>query len=101
MRSIRIIYVHSVLLNVILIRDISEGWNFTVHVENDFGEVDEYLSCIRLLDIVFKEFTDRLKDIDNIVCMVGDHGPSFTSMMAVDLKSDYGWLLRTSVPFAI
>lgn len=87
--------------------DLNERDLDTVHAENDFGEydeeVDEYLSCIRLSDIAFKEFTDRLKDIDRdiIVCMVGDHGPSFTSKMAGDSESDQSWLLRTSVPFVI
>lgn len=87
--------------------DLNERDLDTVHAENDFGEydeeVDEYLSCIRLSDIAFKEFTDRLKDIDRdiIVCMVGDHGPSSTSKMAGDLESNQSWLLRTSVPFVI
>lgn len=89
------------------------GWDLNdreldiVHAKNDFGEydedVDEYLSCIRLSDMAFKEFTDQLKEIDRdiVVCMVGDHGPSFTSKMTEDIESDDSWLLRTSVPFVI
>lgn len=89
------------------------GWNLnereldTVHAKNDFGEydeeVDEYLSCIRLSDLAFKEFTDQLKTIDRdvIVCMVGDHGPHMTGKIAEDSESEETLLLRTSVPFVI
>lgn len=83
--------------------DLNESSLDTVHAENDFGEydgeIDEYLSCIRMSDRAFKEFTSQLKNInrDIIVCMVGDHGPHLIDKIAEDSES----LLRISVPFVI
>lgn len=79
----------------------------SVHALNDFGEyneqINEYLSCIHLSDIAFKDFIEQLKDYDRdiIVCMVGDHGPTLANKILGDSKSDKEFLLRTSVPFII
>lgn len=87
--------------------DLNESSLDTVHAENDFGEydgeIDEYLSCIRLSDCAFKKFTSQLKNIDRdiIVCMVGDHGPHLTGKIAENPESEETFLLRTSVPFVI
>ncbi|WP_373262447.1 LTA synthase family protein [Hungatella hathewayi] len=55
----------------------------TVHLKNDFGDytekINEYLSCISQSDIAFKELTDYFLTVERpvIICMVGDHAPSF------------------------
>lgn len=73
------------------------GWDMnppeadTVHALGNFGEyqeqVNEYLSCVRLSDIAFKNLTEYFKTVDRpvIVCMVGDHSPTFASAI-VDSK---------------
>ena len=55
-----------------------------VHVENYTGsysqeELNEYLSCISLSDQAFTKLCDYFRTVDRnvIVCMVGDHSPSF------------------------
>ena len=56
-----------------------------VHVQEDFGAytdmMNEFLSCIYLTDQSFKELTDYFSSVDRpvIICMVGDHGPTFAS----------------------
>lgn len=55
----------------------------TVRVQNDFGEytsqVNEYLSSLRLSDIELVNLLSYFENVNRpvIVCMVGDHGPSF------------------------
>ena len=78
-----------------------------VHTLNDFGEyndqVNEYLSSIYMTDTAFKDFTDVLKEIDRkiIVCMVGDHCPSFAKeIVDEEYELDRELLLR-STPFVI
>ena len=86
--------------------DSNESELDSVHVLGDYGEdterINEYLSCIRLTDQAFQDFTDRLKEIDRrvIVCMVGDHGPSFKSQLR-ESSSDEAYLLHVSTPFVI
>jgi phosphoglycerol transferase MdoB-like AlkP superfamily enzyme len=78
-----------------------------VHALNDYAEydkqVDEYLSCIRLSDQAFKDFTDSLQSFDRdiIVCMVGDHGPDLAAKIMDDPNSAQSYILRTCVPFVI
>lgn len=60
----------------------------TVKVENDFGEntsqTNEYLSSLRLSDIELVKLLDYFETVDKpvIVCMLGDHGPSFAKLIA-------------------
>ncbi len=90
------------------------GWDLnppevdTVHVADDFAEytaeINEYLSSIRLSDIAFKEFTEYFKKLDRsiLICMVGDHCPSFASNIVNDRYSESQKQLRLrSVPFVI
>jgi len=62
---------------------LDEDSNDTVHVLNDLGEytdeVNEFLSCVSLSDRAFKELTDYFLNYDRdvVICMVGDHAPSF------------------------
>jgi len=57
-------------------------------VRNDFGDntarVNEYLSCISLSDKAFGELTAYFSGVERpvIVCMVGDHAPSFAASLA-------------------
>lgn len=88
------------------------GWNQnkeeldTVHVLGDFGEItkqmNEYLSCIRLTDQAFQDFTEQLQEIDRkiIVCMVGDHAPSFYNQLPENTTGNIH-LLCVSTPFVI
>lgn len=89
------------------------GWEMNekdsdiVHAINDFGEydeqVDEFLSCISLSDSAFKDFTDKLQEADRdvIVCMVGDHCPSFTGKLVDEQYKKDRELLLTCTPFVI
>lgn len=80
----------------------------TVHALNDFGEydeqVDEFLTCIYLSDRAFKELTDYFSQVNRpvIICMMGDHAPSFASSI-VDVKysGDESALLLRRVPLLI
>ena len=64
----------------------------TVHVSEDYGEytqiINEYLSCIRLSDIAFKDLTDYFRSVDKsvIICMLGDHSPVFADRI---VDADY------------
>ncbi len=59
----------------------------TVHTRRDFGDmtddVDEYLTSIQLSDQALGELTDYFDSVDRpvILCMVGDHAPSFISQL--------------------
>lgn len=63
--------------------DLLEPENYTVHVtDSDFemtDTVNEYLTSISLSDEAFFELTEYFKNVDRdvIICMVGDHSPSF------------------------
>lgn len=59
-----------------------------IHTKKDFGNyterVNEYLTGIYLSDLAFKELTDYFSEQERpvIICMVGDHCPSFASEIA-------------------
>lgn len=81
----------------------------TVHTQNDFGDrtddVNEYLSSVRLSFQAFKELTDYFASVDRdvIICMVGDHAPSFVSSLPANTDceiDDTGINLRC-VPYVI
>lgn len=87
--------------------DINERKFDTVHVSNNYGElnevIDEYLTGIRMSDAAFKYLTDQLKKYDKnvIVCMVGDHSPSFAKDIVELEHSSGSSLLLRSTPFII
>ncbi|MBE5956547.1 MAG: LTA synthase family protein [Lachnospiraceae bacterium] len=64
----------------------------SVHVNEDFGDLtddlNEYLSSIKLTGDAFKKLTDYYETVDRdvIICMVGDHAPSFIT--SLESKSD-------------
>lgn len=88
--------------------DMNDSQYDTVHAVNDFGEydgmVDEFLTCISQSDQAFKELTDYFSQVDRpvIVCMLGDHAPSFAASI-VDEKysNDERNLLLRKVPLLI
>ena len=78
-----------------------------VHVLNYTGDVEkelnEYLSCIYLSDLAFKELTEYFSEQEQpvIVCMVGDHAPNIVREVAdVDSSQERGILARAT-PFIV
>ncbi len=88
------------------------GWDLnaesedTVHVLGDFGEynddINEYLSCIKKSDEAFEALTEYFaaKDRPVIICMVGDHCPSFAEALAEGSGIERTMKLR-STPYVI
>ncbi len=88
------------------------GWDLNseiqdiVHSLTDFGEytddMNEFLSCIRKSDEAFKSLTEYFEDSDRdvIICMVGDHAPSFAVELLEDIDMDKTFALR-STPYVI
>ena len=68
----------------------------TVHTQKDFGEltdeVNEFLSSIYLSCQAFKELTNYYSTVDRdvIICMVGDHAPSFVSSLPAKKDREIG-----------
>lgn len=81
----------------------------TVHVQNDFGsltdDVDEYLSSLELSAQAFRELTEHYTESDRkvIICMVGDHAPSFiTSLPAKSgMTFEESEIAKRLVPYVI
>ncbi len=88
--------------------DFNEAEYDTVHVTQSefemFDMINEYLTCISLSDEAFFELTSYLKTVDRrvIVCMVGDHCPSFAGEIAsTDLSLEEKALRLRETPFYI
>lgn len=85
--------------------NISDDENDLVHVQNDFGEynsrINEYLTSISLSDEAFLNLTEYFSQVDRpvIVCMLGDHSPSFARNL-VESGPENDLLLR-KVPLLI
>lgn len=80
----------------------------TVHVQGDYGsltdDLNEYLSSVQLSAEAFHFLTDYYLKQDRpvIICMVGDHQPSFVPDLPLDgLSEEEEALQRRIVPFAI
>lgn len=77
-----------------------------VHVSGYDGEIEkelnEYLSCIHLSDIAFKELTEYYSEQERpaILCMVGDHAPNFVREIA-EIDSPEKEILARATPFII
>ncbi len=88
------------------------GWDLnpededTVHSLTDFGDytddMNEFLSCVKKSDEAFKRLTEYFEssDRDVIICMVGDHAPSFAVELLGDIDMEETFALR-STPFVI
>lgn len=78
----------------------------TVHTLTDFGDltddVNEYLSSVSLSAQAFVELTDHLSDSDRkvIICMVGDHAPSFITSISDNNRPNISFYER-AVPYVI
>ena len=93
--------------DILFIDDFKREWEVnpeelnTVSVENDFGVyremTEEYLSCLQRTDVAWKELIDYFETVEEptIVCMVGDHAPSFA-----DTLSKY-WSGKTDEELAV
>lgn len=88
--------------------DMNDAEEDVVHVNNEWGEyeedINEFLSCIRLSDIAFGELVDYFKNVERevVICMVGDHSPSFaTKIIDEKYSEDEKNLLLRSTPFVI
>lgn len=82
--------------------------NDRIHAQTDYGEldsiVDEYLTCMDYSDEAFLSFTEYFSTTERpvIICMLGDHSPSFAPSIADPaLSSDEQALLLRSVPMVI
>ena len=81
----------------------------TVHVLGDYGELtddlNEYLTGIQMSAEAIGALTDRLAKSDRptIVCMVGDHAPSFIQELTpkAGMTSDEMEIVARSVPYMI
>lgn len=88
--------------------DTNPSTSALVHTSLDYGEythsINEYLSCIHLTDIAFKNLTDYYSQIDRdvIICMVGDHAPWFSEFITDDnLSETEKKMLLRSTPYVI
>lgn len=79
-----------------------------VHSLRDYGEytdlINEFLTCIYMSDEAFKGLTDYFSDVDRpvIICMLGDHAPSFSSSIVDEKYTGYDKSLQLrKVPLVI
>ena len=81
----------------------------TIHVQGDFGsltdDLNEYLSSLQLSAEAFRSITDYFseKERNVIVCMVGDHAPSFISELPAKkaMSFEESEIAKRTVPFVI
>ena len=81
----------------------------TVHVGSDFGkltdDLNEYLSSVELSGAAFQELIASFAASDRnvIVCMVGDHAPSFVSELPLrgPLSLEESEIAKRTVPYVI
>lgn len=81
----------------------------TVHVKEDFGgltdDINEYLSSVKLSGEAFKALTEYYEKVDRdvIICMVGDHAPSFIKELSArdDLEIGDDTINKRSVPYVL
>ena len=89
------------------------GWDMNppekdiVHAKADFGvydaEIDEYLSCVALSDAAFGKLVNYYKTVDRdvIICMVGDHAPSWIKEVQKPTEDKFEKTLVCATPFVI
>ena len=86
--------------------DINDASYDLISVSEDFGDytddINEFMSCISLTDQSFKELTEYFEnsDRDVIICMVGDHCPSFATELLGEIGLDETFGLR-STPYVL
>lgn len=84
------------------------GWELNeedldlINTKKDFGvytdDISEFQSCISLSDQAFHELTQYFSQSDRpvIVCMVGDHAPSFATELIDKIDMDKTFALRST-----
>lgn len=80
----------------------------TVHLKDYVGtypeeELNEYLTCIRMSDQAFVSLCDYFQSVDRpvIVCMVGDHSPSFINSVTTRDLGEETKIRQAAVPFVM
>lgn len=80
----------------------------TVHLKEYVGaypeeELNEYLSCIRMSDQAFVSLCDYFQSVDRpvIVCMVGDHSPSFIDNVTTRDLGAETQIRQAAMPFVM
>lgn len=88
------------------------GWDINpkeediISVSEDFGDntdiVSEFLSCVKLSDKAFRDLTKYFENSDRevIICMVGDHAPSFATELVENIDLETTFNLRTT-PYVV
>lgn len=86
--------------------ELNEDSADTVHSLTDFGDytddVNEFLTGIRMSDEAFKKLTEYFETVDRpvVVCMVGDHAPSFAQELNTNRSEETVFKLR-STPYVM
>lgn len=86
--------------------DINNPEHDLITVEGNFGEytddISEFQSCMKLSDDAFRELTEYFEDSERevIICMVGDHCPSFATNLLGEIDMDETFALR-STPYVL
>ncbi len=81
----------------------------TVHVLEDFGkltdDVNEFLTSIRMSAEAFRELTEHYaaSDRPTIICMLGDHAPSFLTKLPADpgRSEEENEIAKRTVPYVV
>ncbi len=81
----------------------------TVHVGRDYGElneeINEYLTSVAMSGDAFAELTEYFASVDRpvIVCMLGDHAPSFIDEIesTIPRSDDEKAIAERSVPYVV
>ncbi len=81
----------------------------TIHIDQDFGDmtddVDEYMTSVKMSVEAFEWLTEYFSRIDRhvIICMVGDHAPSFISNLPTNRQMTYeeSEISKRVVPYII
>ena len=86
--------------------DLNSDSEDIIRISKDFGDytddISEFQSCISLSDKAFKELTEYFEKSDRnvIICMVGDHAPSFATGLLDDIDMEKTFALR-STPYVV
>ncbi len=86
--------------------DLNPEGEDIIKISKNFGnytdDISEFQSCISLSDKAFRELTEYFEnsDRDVIICMVGDHAPSFATELLDEIDMEETFALR-STPYVI
>ena len=86
--------------------DLNPDAEDIIKISKDFGDytddISEFQSCISLSDVAFRELTEYFENHNRkvIICMVGDHAPSFATELLDEIDMEKTFALR-STPYVI